>query len=87
MNIPNFIDSKAVDEKGDFTEPWKHTLNQLFNELQTNMSNESHIVPSQDTSNITTLNVSDYAGGLIYNTDTKKLMVNIDGTFKEVVTT
>lgn len=87
MNIPNFLNEKIADENGYLTEPWKHVLEQLLNELQTQMSNESHIVPSQPTSNITQLNVSKYTGGLLYDETTKKLNINLDGTFKEVLTT
>lgn len=88
MKIPNFINEKVVTEDGYFTEPWGHVFNQLFHELQTQMSDESHIAPSQTTDNITNLlNVSDYEGGLVYDTDVNKLKVNINGTFKEVLTT
>ena len=86
MKIPNFIDHPIADKDGNLTEPWKHTLSQLFNELQTQMSDESHVAPSQPTSNITLLNDSKYEGGLLYDTDTKELKVNIDGTFKVVQT-
>lgn len=87
MNIPNFQDVKVVDDNGFFTPEWKHIFSQLFNELQTRMSQESHIVPSQSSSTITQLNVPDYQGGLLYDEDNNKLKVNIAGTFKEVVTT
>ena len=87
MKIPNFIGHKLVDKDGYLTEPWKHVFEQLFNELQKNMSDESHIVPAQDNINVAQLNVSELSGGLLYNTDTKKLIANIDGTFKDVLTT
>jgi hypothetical protein len=87
MKIPNFLNHQFVDKDGYLTEPWKHVLEQLFNELQKNMSDESHIAPSQANLEIAQLNVSELSGGLLYNTDTKKLIVNIDGTFKDVLTT
>lgn len=86
MNIPNFYDGKVVDKEGNFTEEWKNIMSQLFNELQKKMSNESHVAPSQSTTNISVLNVPKYKGGLLYDKDTNKLKVNINGTFKEVVT-
>jgi len=87
MNIPNFVDTKVTDKEGNFTETWRQIMSQLLSELQGRMSEESHVVPSQTTANIALLNTTDLAGGLVYNKDTKKLNVNIDGTFKEVTTT
>jgi hypothetical protein len=87
MNIPTFLgDQQVVDEKGHFTEHWKGVFERLFSELQSQMSDESHITPSQPTSNITLLSNTKYIGGLLYDSDTKKLKVNLDGTFKEVAT-
>jgi hypothetical protein len=87
MKIPNFIgDLKLTDDNGYLTEEWKQTFGQLFNELQSQMSDESHITPSQSSSNITQLNVPEYKGGLLYDEDNDKLKVNINGVFKEVMT-
>ena len=87
MKIPNFAgDIQFVDENGMLTEEWSHILSQLFNELQTQMSDEGHIAPSQSTTDIAQLNVTKYSGGLVYDSDVNKLKVNVNGTFKEVVT-
>ena len=91
MNIPNYLDHQVVDKDGYFTEPWKHIMNQLFNELQTRMSNEGHIAPSITATTLAELqgkpDIDELEGGLLYNSDTDKLIVNIDGTYKEVLTT
>lgn len=86
MKIPNFLNSRVVDKDGYFTEPWKHLFEQLFQELQTQMSDEGHIAPSQPTSNILLLDDPQYIGGFLYDSDIKKAKVNIDGTYKEIVT-
>ena len=86
MNIPNFEDIKVVDENGKFTQAWKNIMSQLFNELQKRMSEEMHVAPSQTTANIAQFNTPDYVGGVVYNTDTKQLNANIDGTIKVIQT-
>jgi len=87
MKIPNYADTQVTDKNGNFTGPWKHIMNQLMHELQTQMSDESHIVPSLTAAQISQLNTTDYNGGLVYNTDTNELMVNKNGTYKTVLTT
>lgn len=87
MKIPNFINEKFINEDGYLTEHWQHTLEQLFNELQQQMSDEGHIAPSQDAANVSKLDGDiTKAGAVLYNTTTKKAMVNIDGTLKEIQT-
>jgi len=68
------------------TDNWKHLFEQLFDVLQKNLSDESIITPHQPTSNISQLNLSQYSGGLVYNSDSNKLMVNENGTFKTIQT-
>jgi hypothetical protein len=87
MKIPNLITARVVDENGMLTDSWRHLFEQLFGVLQQNLSDESIVTPSQPTANITQLNVPEYSGGLVYNSDTNKLMVNENGTFKTVQTT
>lgn len=55
MNIPNYLEIKVIDEKGYFTPQWKIVMQQLLTELQNNASNEGLVAPSQDASNITTI--------------------------------
>lgn len=87
MKIPNWPGNKKfVDEEGNLTKEWRHTLEQLFQELQKNMSNEGHIAPSQSTANLTKLGGTDTSGAILYNEDTDKLVANIAGVIKEIQT-
>jgi len=83
MNVPNYINDSLVDSSGNVTDSWQKFFNQLINELNTNLSDEGTVVPSQSTSNISQLTQSQN-GTLVYDETTHNLMVNIDGTFKTV---
>lgn len=95
MNIPNFIDVKLVEtdgaDKGRFTEIGRKFMDQLITELKKNTS-ECFVVPTAMSSDLVDLAVSDYMGGIVYNTDTNRLMVNVFDTttqtysFKNIVT-
>ena len=87
MKIPNFINERFVDENGHLTETWQLILTKLFTELQNNASDEGLVMPRQSAANIAQLNLTKYTGALVYNDDTNKAMVNINGTLKEVLTT
>ena len=52
MNIPNFIDTRVVDEKGYFTAEYKIILQQLFSELQDNAGPEGLVAPTQTAAKI-----------------------------------
>ena len=87
MKIPNFLNEKIVTKEGYLTESWHHSLEQLFNELQQQMSDEGHIAPSQSATNIITLSGDpNKKGALLYDETNDKLKVNIAGTFKEIQT-
>ena len=87
MKIPNFLgEHQLVDKNGFLTENWKRTFDQLFQELQKNMSDEGHIVPSQSSANIATLTGKVDDGAFLYDDDTHKVKVSINGVFKEIVT-
>jgi len=57
---------------------------QLISELQQNLSNEGYKVPQQPTANVQALNTTQSEGALLYDSDTKELKVNINGTFRVV---
>lgn len=87
MKIPNFPTGKIITKDGNLTDNWSKALVQLFQELQKNMSNEGHIVPSQSASNLLVLdNDTNRKGALIYDGDNDKLKVNIAGVLKEIQT-
>ena len=87
MKIPNFVNERFVDEKGYLTDTWRLILTKLFTELQNNASDEGLIAPNQSAAIIAQLNLARYKGAFLYNTDTNKAIVNINGTFKDVLTT
>lgn len=87
MIIPNFIDIKVVDEKGYFTPEWREIMNTLFTQMQNNLSEEGIQLPLQDDTNVGLLNNSKSKARLLYNSDTNKAIVNINGTYKEILTT
>jgi hypothetical protein len=88
MEIPTLFSGRFVDKDGFLTPGAKNMFSQLLNELQTRMSEESHVVPSKTTAQLSDIESEEkYFGGHAYDTDKKKAVVNIDGTFKEIQTT
>ena len=86
MNIPNFQNTKFVDRSGYLTPEWQLILQQLFQELQKNTSNEGLFIPQQPTATITMLNTAASTGALLYDSTNNLLKVNLAGTFKTVTT-
>ncbi len=84
MNIPNFENIKFVDHNGNLTPQWQLILQNLFQQLQNNLSDEGYKVPQQPTATITALNTAASTGALLYDSTTDELKVNIAGTFKVV---
>lgn len=84
--IPNFQSSQFVDKNGNLMPNWQITLNQLFNQLQSYLSNEGLKVPQQTTANINTLNTDKSIGVLLYDSNANELKVNINGVFKTITT-
>lgn len=84
MNIPNFENVQFVDSNGYLTPEWQLILQNLFQELQKNLSDEGYILPEQPTSKITQLNTADSTGALLYDSDTDEAKVNIAGTFRVI---
>ncbi len=84
MNIPNFENIKFVDGRGYLTEQWQFILQQLFTQMQNNLSNEGLNVPQQPTTTINQLNTNASKGNLLYDDTTDELKVNIAGTFRVI---
>lgn len=89
MNIPNFSDAPIAyteDGKPIYLSPeWKNLLQQLFSELQINVSQEGFILPIQTTANIAIIENGlnrDTTGTIIYDSDTNEFKGNVNGTFK-----
>jgi len=88
MIIPNFVDEKIVDKNGNLSDSWKQIFSQLITQLQKNLSNEGHVVPSQGTTNIATIFADpDKSGALLYDKDTHQLKVNVNGSVKTITVT
>jgi hypothetical protein len=89
MRVPAFLNNTFVDENGDLTPGWSFLLNQLFNDMQANISNEGFVIPSQTTVNINKLaNVSPKIanGTMLYDSDLNVLKVFKNGVFKTITT-
>lgn len=46
MRVPTYVEEKAVQENGFFTEPWQILLEQLLQNLQQAISDEGFLIPS-----------------------------------------
>lgn len=86
MNIPNFVNSQFVDKNGYLTDTWQLILQQLFQALQDNLSNEGYKLPQQPSTTIATLNTAASTGNLLYDSTTDQAKVNIAGTYRVIVT-
>lgn len=85
MNIPNFEDVPVIVKRGDdyvWSDEWKRILQGLFQSLQLNASEEGLVPPSQPTTNISIIQPQAKNGTIIYDTTSKQLKGNIEGTFK-----
>lgn len=85
MNIPNFQNVQFVDENGYLTPEWQLIMQQLFQALQSNLSDEGYKVPQQPTAVINQLNTAASIGALLYDSTTNQLKVNISGTFQVII--
>ena len=81
------INEAIVDKDGKLTDTWRTMLHQLFNQLQTNASDEGLIAPSQKTTDITKIASDVKNGALLYDNVTHQLMVCKNGVFEKVTTT
>lgn len=84
MLIPNFLDSKVIEEDGTLTNTWKQILSSLFAQLQRSISEEGVQIPSQSTENINKISGTDTIGRLLYDSTTNELKININGEFKVI---
>lgn len=85
MKIPNFENIQFVDRSGYLTPEWQLILQQLFQSLQKNVSDEGLFVPQQPTTIINQLNTAASTSALLYDSTTNQLKVNISGTFQVII--
>jgi hypothetical protein len=97
MNIPNlphpFIPLMDPNNKNVMHPTWQLYFNQLNTQLQQNTQNAINVpVIKSDANGTATQKINAIAtnanniGALVYNGDTNLLYVNINGTFKQIVT-
>lgn len=82
MNIPNFLNSRIVDKEGYLTPEWSNLLQQLFTELQSNVSNEGYVVPSRETADINKLTAKN--GAFLYDSEAHAAKVIVNGAVKTI---
>jgi len=86
MKIPNFIDVPFVEkDTGRLTPVWKFLLEQLFLQLQKNVSDEGFVIPSLSETDIGGL-VQAVDGTIVYNKTTNTLQVRQSGIFRTITT-
>lgn len=95
MNIPNLPPHQMVLKPDGNVDPkalQNHLQNlysyltQLTTQLQNNVSNQGNFTPQQNTATIASLNTPESTSALLYNNETHQLMVNLNGTFKQITT-
>ena len=81
------VGTKLIDDKGMMSEGWQLYFSNLVQLLQTNLSNDGYTLPERDKAEILShLNTVNFKGNLLYGSD-NQLVVNINGTFRQVTTT
>ncbi|MGB1309581.1 MAG: hypothetical protein ACPG47_00140 [Leucothrix sp.] len=86
MNIPSVPHSTLTQSDGNVSNEWRVFFTQLVNQLQSNVSDEGFITPTQSSTDIGLLNTSQSIGGVIHDSDAKNLKGNTDGTYKILTT-
>ena len=84
MNIPNFDNTKAVDEKGEWTPNVLQMFSLLFEALKQTISENGVMLPQLPTSSITASNV--LPGSFVYDSLTGTIKCNVGGSIKTVQT-
>lgn len=87
MEIPSVPTSHFWDKDAQrVSHHWRIFFNQLINELQRNVSNESYILPPQDSQSVNALNTDALIGGILYESNSKSAKINTAGKFKTITT-
>lgn len=83
MKIPILDKGNIVNQGGELTPEWKSILGGLFSSLQENLSDEGHLIPHQNTADISFLfNDADKSGGMLYDSVTHQFKGNVNGVPK-----
>jgi hypothetical protein len=88
MLIPNFINTKPVDENGNWTPEWANIMTQLLTQMQLNLSNEGFVMPKLTGTQIGYLTDADKSNGaLVQDSTDGSLKYNLNGAWKTVTVT
>lgn len=103
MKIPQFLDIAVIEKRGEeyfWTAEWRDIIKQLMSELSTDASDEGLVMPTQNATNITTIQNNTLSNGAatcqfgtgLYNSTANSIMFCInDGSgnpiFKTVTLT
>lgn len=86
MIIPQVPTENIMDENGSLHPVWQNFFNILVTQMQKDLSNEGIKAPEQANSNFAKLAGTDKKGAILYDSDNDVLKVNINGTFKTILT-
>lgn len=71
---------------GELSEDTQLLLSQNMQILRFILSEDGHATPSRTNADLATLSIPQYIGRYAYNADTKSPMTNVDGTYKNIMT-
>ena len=88
MNIPN-LPHPAIPiatKSGHMSHDWYRFFSQFITESQKNLSEEGLNIPQQTSSQISVLQAGIPLPSIIYNKETNKPLISVNGVYKEIVT-
>lgn len=88
MNVPNLphIDEPITLNGKNINPQWYRAIEQLFTQLQQNLSEEGLSVPQQSTGNISILQASTPKPSILYNKETHQPLISVNGVYKVIQT-
>lgn len=88
MNVPNLPHPSVpiATKTGQMAPDWYRFFDQLISESQKNLSEEGLSVPQQTSENISVLQAGAPSPSIIYNNETHKPLISVNGVYKEIVT-
>ena len=89
MDVPIFIEIKAVKEDGHLTDEKRLYEDELNQNLRNALSDDGWTLPLQTQANITTINglPSVQDGTMWYDTTTNQFVIRVGGVLRKVTTT
>jgi hypothetical protein len=84
MQIFNLPNGPLVDDKKMIKEEWQKTFSDFWQQAQRELGTEGFLIPQQPTSTVDTKTGVVNIGLLMYDTDRKALVINIDGALYKI---